>query len=215
MNLRKIRDIEPFRRTWVPKGHKLIGFAVGMDGGKLGSGTLVHSLAGPCDGTNKTLDRSVCMSKSKIGKRNIPAHESMSAPIAVDALDAILDSLKFDFSTHPLEVHFLSDSNCFLSMLNPVIELKNTLFSNCVNYFKEKIMAISAHFKNVKITVGYVSTDANAADTVSKVLLDPITVVNSDLYRSGPAKYDSLETLREDTVATITEDGEFMSLGIP
>ena len=84
LNLRKIRDIEPFRRTWVPKSHKLIGFAVGMDGGKLGSGTVVHSLASPCDGTAKALDRSVCISKSKIGKRNIPAHEAMSAPLASD-----------------------------------------------------------------------------------------------------------------------------------
>ena len=109
-----------------------------------------------------------------------------------DALDAILDSLKFDFSDCPLEVHFLSDSTCFLSMLNPVIDLKNTLFSNCVNYFKEKIMAISAQFKNVKITIGYVATDANAADTVSKVLLDPIPVVNSVLYRVGPEKYKTL-----------------------
>ena len=215
LNLRKIRDIEPFRRAWVPKGHKLIGFAVGMDGAKLASGTLVHSLAQPCDGPDKPLDRTVCMSKSAIGKRNVVAHESLSAPLAGDALDTILDSLKFDFHDYPLEVHFLSDSTCFLSMLNPIIDLKNTLFANCVNYFKEKIMGISAKFKNIKITIGYVSTVANAADTVSKVLLDPIPVVNSPLYRIGPAKYDSLESLREDTVARVSDNGEFLFLGIP
>merc|ERR1712237_9705 len=155
------------------------------------------------------------MSKSAIGKRNIVAHESLSAPLAGDALDSILDSLKFDFYDYPFEVHFLSDSTCFLAMLNPMIDLKNTLFSNCVNYFKEKIMGISAQFKNVRITIGYVATDSNAADTVSKVLLDPIPVVNSPLYRIGPAKYDSLERLREDTVARVSEKGEFVFMGIP
>ena len=215
LNLRKVREIEPFRRAWIPKGHKLMGFAVAMDGAKLASGTLVHSLTQPCDGTNKPLDRTVCMSKSAIGKRNIVAHESLSAPLAGDALDSILDSLKFDFYDYPFEVHFLSDSTCFLAMLNPMIDLKNTLFSNCVNYFKEKIMGISAQFKNVRITIGYVATDSNAADTVSKVLLDPIPVVNSPLYRIGPAKYDSLESLREDTVAKVSEKGEFVFMGIP
>ena len=123
----------------------------------------------------------------------------MAAPLASDALATILDSLKYDFSDYPLEIYFLSDSTCFLSMLNPIIELKNTLFQNCVNSFKDRIMSISTQFQNAKISIGYVATDQNAADTVTKILLDPVQVVNSKLYRSGPPKYESLKTLREDT----------------
>ena len=29
LNLRKVGDIEPFRRAWIPRGYRLIGFAVG------------------------------------------------------------------------------------------------------------------------------------------------------------------------------------------
>ena len=186
-----------------------------MDGSKLGSGCLVHCLAGSSGGTEEPLDRTVCISKSKISKRNIPANEAMAAPLASDALATILDSLKYDFSDHPMEIHFLSDSTCFLSMLNPIIELKNTLFQNCVNSFKDRIMSINAQFPNARITIGFVPTDQNAADTVTKILLDPVQVVNSKLYREGPVKYESLETLREDTVARVSGDGEFIFLGIP
>ena len=144
LNLRKVGEIKPFRRAWILRGFSLVGFAVGMDGGKLGSGSLVHCLAGSSGGTEEPLDRTVCISKSKIIKRNIPANEAMAAPLASDALATILDSLKYDFSDHPMEIHFLSDSTCFLSMLNPIIELKNTLFQNCVNSFKDRII-LSMH----------------------------------------------------------------------
>ena len=100
-------------------------------------------------------------------------------------------------------------------MLNPIIELKNTLFQNCVNSFKEKIMTITAQFPKARISIGYVSSAENAADTVTKVLLDPVPVINSKLFREGPMKYDSLETLKEDTVARVSKDGEFIFLGIP
>ena len=215
LNLRKVGEIEPIRRAWIPRGFRLVGFAVGMDGDKLGSGCLVHCLAGSSGGTDEPLDRTVCISKSKIGKRNIPAHEAMAAPLASDALATVLDSLKYDFADYPMEIHFLSDSTCFLSMLNPIIELKNTLFQNCVNSFKERIMTINAQFSNVRISIGYVSTDQNPADTVTKMLVDPVPIMNSKLYREGPMKYDSLKTLRQDTVARVSEDGEFIFLGIP
>ena len=84
----------------------------------------------------------------------------------------------------------MSDSTYFLSMLNLIIDLKNTLFSNSVNSFKDRTLSINAQFQNARISIGYVATEQNAADTVTKLLMDPIKVVNSVLYRIGPPKYN-------------------------
>ena len=83
INLKRVDEIIPFRRAWVPSKHKLGGFVTALDGGKLAFGTSIHSIAVPPD--NGTLDRSLVMCKSKIAKRNIPAHEALSGKLGSDA----------------------------------------------------------------------------------------------------------------------------------
>ena len=70
VNLKRIDEIVPFRRAWVPSKHKLGGFIVTLDGGKLGFGSAIYSIAVPQEGGD--LDRALVMCKSKISKRNIP-----------------------------------------------------------------------------------------------------------------------------------------------
>jgi hypothetical protein len=68
INLKKTDTIVPFPRCWVPPNHELVGFITSLDGGKIGYGTSVHSLAGK-EGQN--LLRNLCITRSKISKRNI------------------------------------------------------------------------------------------------------------------------------------------------
>ena len=97
IGLRGVNGIIPFRRAWVPANHKLGGFVTSMDGGKLGFGCSIHSLAIPPD-PQESLDRALCSCKSKLSKRNIPAHEALSGKLGADALYQILQPLCFDFS---------------------------------------------------------------------------------------------------------------------
>jgi hypothetical protein len=62
INLKKIDTIVPFPRCWVPNGHELIGFITSLDGGKIGYGTSVHSLAGKEDQENQ--ENQVCLRKT-------------------------------------------------------------------------------------------------------------------------------------------------------
>merc|ERR1711954_118712 len=169
LNLRKVGEIKPFQRAWVPPGHRLVGFATSFDGGALGYGTVTHSLAAPIEPMHGNLRRNVCAAKSRISKRNIPAHETLAAPLGGESMSAILDSLKFDYADMPLIIHFLSDSTCFLSLMNPMLEIRNTLFKNAVNSFREKLLSISAHFKQALISVEYVKTDCNPEDAVTNL----------------------------------------------
>ena len=99
-------------------------------------------------------------------------------------------------------------------MLNPLLNLKNTLFLNCVNSFVNKLLAISARFTKAKVSVGYIKTSDNPSNTVTRLLQDPVAVINSNLYRYGPSKYDTLAGLKEDTVAFVS-GGHFQYIGIP
>ena len=62
--------------------------------------------------------------------------------------------------------------------------------------------------------VGHLSGTDNPTDGMTKLFKDPIAIINSKLYREGPTKFGSLETLREDVVASYA-NGEFTFLGLP
>ena len=212
MNLRKVAEIRPFRRAWVPENHSLCGFAIPVDGGKMAFGAGVYSLAAPTDGGD--LDRSICSTRSRISKRNIVAHESQAGPLGVDAASTILDPLLYDYGDYPLELFFMSDSTCMLSLLNPSLDIKNTLLANACYMFVDKLIDLSLKFPKATLSVGFVPGQLNPADFVSKMFIDPVETINSQLYRVGPEKFGKLETLREDIVA-IVKQGEFTYHGIP
>ena len=212
MNLRKIDCIRPFRRAWVPLGYTLTGFVIPFDGGKVGYGANVYSIA--ADGKDGTLDRSLCSTRSRVSKRNTVAHEAQAAPLGVDTATTIMSPLTYDYGDQPLEVFFLSDSTCVLSLLNPLLDIRNTLLANAAYTFIDKMSDLSTRFPEATLSIGYLPGENNPADYVSKLFLDPIQVINSKLYRVGPEKFGRLDSLREDIVGKM-KNGEFTYLGIP
>ena len=52
------------------------------------------------------------------------------------------------------------------------------------------------------------------SDAMTKMFLDPVKVIHLTLHRSGPVKFDSEESLQQDTAATV-ENGKLNYLGIP
>ena len=212
MNLRKVDQIRPFRRAWVPAGYKLSGFVVPFDGGKAGFGSNVYSIA--AGGDDGLLDRSICGTRSRISKRNTVAHEAQAAPLGVDTVTTIMAPLSYDYGDQPLEVFFLSDSTCLLSLLNPLLDIRNTLLANSAYMFLDKLADLSVRFPEAILSVGYLPGEKNPSDYVSKIFLDPVEIINSKLYRVGPEKFERLETLRQDIVGQM-KHGEFTYLGIP
>ena len=130
------------------------------------------------------------MCKSKIAKRNIPAHEALAGRLGSDALEQVLQPLLFDFSMKPLVFYFFWDSSCTLAMLNPKLDLKNMLLANAISSFKEKVGELSILFPNSIIKIGYIAGVQNPSDGMTKLFQDPISIINSNLYRFGPQKFD-------------------------
>ena len=249
MNLRKVDQIVPLSRCWVPKGYILLGFIISLDGGKSGYGAIIHAIAmklisesssgtpkkekneeikleekiteeSPHESTpedrseDEVLLRSLAMTRSKIAKRNIVAHEVSAGKLGGEALRCLLQPLAFDFWNVELLLPFKTDSTCFLAMLNPQIEMRNMLLMNAVAAFKEELIRISLTFPRARITVGHTAGATNPADCLTKLYKDPVACINSTLYRFGPQKYGDREALEEDIVATCAE-GSFTFSGLP
>merc|ERR1711888_134683 len=45
VNLKRVQEIVPFSRCWVPRGFTLAGFVTSLDGGKSGYGAIIHAIA--------------------------------------------------------------------------------------------------------------------------------------------------------------------------
>ena len=211
LNLKMIQDqVKPFPRALVPEGHKLLGFVMAQDGGRPGFGVLCHSLAR--DGGEK-LYRNVILGRSRVAKRNIPSHEIMSGRVASAGLHTVLEPLLFDHKEAYLEIINLSDSTCSLCCLNPALKIKNVLISNSVDAWKDGLSKLSVLFPNSTISVGFIRGEINPADYCSKFFSDSRQVLNSTLYRMGPEKYDKLENIKSDIVATF-KNGEFTFHGL-
>jgi hypothetical protein len=88
------------------------------------------------------------------------------------------------------------------------------LLCNAVESFKEEVQWISIQFPNASILIGHLPGVDNPSDSLMKLYKDPVSVINSILYREGPAQFRSLERLSEDTVATY-QNGNFNFLGLP
>ena len=141
--------------------------------------------------------RNLCITRSKISKRNIVSHECLSGKLGAEALYTLLQPIIYDYWDKALFLGFKFDSTCTLAMLNPAIELKSMLLSNAVESFKEEVKKISIQFPNSTVTIGHLPGPANPADSITKLYRDPIEVINS-----------------EDTVATC-KNGSFKFLGLP
>ena len=99
-------------------------------------------------------------------------------------------------------------------MLNNQIQMKNMLLMNSVAAFKEELLKISCMFPRARITVGHIPGDMNLADSLTKLYKDPVSAINSMIYRFGPKIFGFKTTLEENVVATC-EDGVFTYLGLP
>ena len=57
-NLKQIKEIQPFRRSWVPQDHHLLGFMVYTDGGKIGLGSAIYALSSK---DNEKVAKALCI----------------------------------------------------------------------------------------------------------------------------------------------------------
>ena len=75
INLKKVKEIRPFKRCWMKAGYQLLGFLLYLDGGKAGMGDCLYALSTQ-DGVN--VERALCLVNGRLSRRNVVAHEVLS-----------------------------------------------------------------------------------------------------------------------------------------
>ena len=70
-NLKQIKEILPFQRSWVHQDHHLLGFLVYTDGGKIGLGYAIYALSSK---ENESIEKALSIANGRLSKCNIVAH---------------------------------------------------------------------------------------------------------------------------------------------
>ena len=84
-----------------------------------------------------------------------------------------------------MNFYFYGDSSCIANLFNPALTLKNMLLRAAVYGTIQRGMDIVEMLPNTVIHLSWIPGEDNAVDLISKVFLDPISIVNSEFCRSG------------------------------
>ena len=81
-----------------------------------------------------------------------------------------------------LEIILYGNSSCVAALFNPALAIKNSLFRTATI---QRTKTIIQMMPNAQIFFSWIAGTENAADLVSKVFIDPIAAIKSDLFRHG------------------------------
>ena len=154
------------------------------------------------------------MCKSRVSKRNIVSNEICGALLGAKTLHNLVQPLIYDYEDQDLSMFMLHDSTCFLAMLNKKINTRNVLISNCIYGYKDVLSQISTQFRKSTIHICHIGGGDNPSDFMTKLLADPVQVINSNLYRYGPSRFSSVDLLMTDIIAEVS-NGSFELHGLP
>ena len=71
------------------------------------------------------------------------------------------------------------------TLFNPTLAIKNSLLRTAVYRTIQRAITILEMMPTALIYFSWIAGTDNAADLVSKVFIDPIAAMNSDLFRHG------------------------------
>ena len=145
------------------------------------------------------LSSHILATRSKSGKRNIPAHETLSKVTSTELALAISKVLtKYSvYSLMHLEFFLPGDSICSAMLFSPHLEIRNTLLLGGVRKAEANLKLLVEELPRASIFLTWIPGVSNPSDFSSKLVTDPIPVINSDFYRNGPAIFKSKKQLHD------------------
>ena len=104
----------------------------------------------------------------------MPTNEAQARPLGMDIVVKIVDCLIVDpeMQQMVLEIILYGDSSCVAALFNPTLAIKTI----------QRAKTVIEMMPNAQIFFSWIAGTENAADLVSKVFIDPIAAINSDLF---------------------------------
>ena len=128
-------------------------------------------------------------STSKLGKRNAYVHECLSRILGNAITADVLDGISPQLAGRSITIYNLGDNIPFLFSMAEGANIKNTLLVNAARRFHQTSVDLVEKYKEkltVKLNVGYVNSESNSVDLVSKYMRNSVKICNSRKYRNGP-----------------------------
>ena len=124
---------------------------------------------------------------NSVKAHSVPMIEAASGLLAVECLANILFNHGDDILSKdvPFEVHIQSDSECYLWSLDPNKIHKAVLLKNLCRSVHLILRDLSLVYQWCTFHYSYVESENNISDLNSKVNINPIQTLNSDLWRFG------------------------------
>ena len=158
--------------------------------------------------TDKLVSR-LLMCKSKTSKRSIPGNEILSKPMSMDLMiaNAKVFARRKLLANRKLNLIVNGDSLCTALLMNPNLQSKNILLQGASVNTHSKAKEVLEILPNAEILFTWSPGISNPADLSTKLIFDPITQVNSELFRNGPNFYNSKTEILKNTYMKVTNKG--------
>ena len=171
------------------------------------------------DQTNKNdrLESNLLASRSKNSKRSIPAHEILGRVLASELALSVSRTLS-RYSLYALShitFVFPGDSICSAMLHSPNIEIKNTLLLGGVRKSEANLRMIIEELPKASLWLTWIAGEINPSDFSSKMVFDPISVINSEFFRTGPKQFKSKTGIKEFCYKSYTPADKWQWKGLP
>ena len=199
--------VDPVPRAICPAGHRPYRLVASSDGSSVSAAACLHVITRNDRGEFKSTN--VC-SRGKIVKDSVPIAEMIGASISTTMLTEYIEATP-QLQDIPLDVIMVTDSLCLASTMNPRKIHKSVKVRNTIYLIHKQLADLVAKFPLIKVRFCHIVSKLNASDGSTKMVRDPVAIVNSSLWKYGPDCYldagwpsDNIVFLRADADDSVT-----------
>ena len=215
VELKGITKLKPRQRALVRGTETLVGLTCHVDGGVAGFGAAVYitvrlSLDDP------RLVHRILLSKSRVSRRNVVLHECLSKLLGIRTVLMAAEPLstRSELEDAGLIIVIATDSVCSALTFKPGLQLKNTLVRNAVDNCLHGAQDLLQMFPLCTIHFTWIPGTMNCADPLTKLLPDPIQLLNGSTWQNGSRIMQTMEDNLNHTFLKIDCEG-VKYLGLP
>ena len=176
------QTIKPFPRHVSGAGYEPFRIIGCSDGAKLGLGFTFHLVSR--DTKSGKFISNIILARPAVHKLSIPASELGALTKAVKSFDEVWGSLQ-DWPSHQIELIFLTDSTCTAASLSLTKTFSDVRTRNSNITIHRIFSEIVQSYKNIEIKVAHCEGARMPGDYLTRLVPDPVSLINSDLYRHG------------------------------
>ena len=216
IELKGITKLKPRQRALVRGTETLVGLTCHVDGGVAGFGAAVY-ITVRLSLDNPTLVHRILLSKSRVSRRNVVLHECLAKLLGIRTVLMAAEPLstRSELEDASLIIVIATDSVCSALTFKPGLQLKNTLVRNAVDNCLHGAQDLLQLFPLCTIHFTWIPGTMNCADPLTKLLPDPIQLLNGSTWQNGSKIMQTMEDNISHTFLKVDCENGVQYLGLP